>query len=116
MNWTRLIGETRAGVAPVALATGSTTGSASAKELKLEMILLGQAASDRTRTTVLEQLRDQANQQLAEKSFAIRPNERESMAQVLNAGRPKPQVRQPQDREAAVIAELLLGSPEFQRR
>ena len=116
MDWTRLLGKTGAGVEPAALATGSTTSLASAKELKLEMILLGQAASEQTRTTVLEQVHDQTTGLKAEKSFAIRPNDREPMAQVLNASGPKQQVRQPQDREAAMMAGLLLGSPEFQRR
>jgi len=115
-DWTRLLGETGAGVEPAALATRATTSLESAKEVKLEMILLGQSASDRTRTTVLEQFQDEATQRLAEKSFAIRPNDQEPMAQVLNAGGPKLQVRQPQDREAAMMAGLLLGSPEFQRR
>jgi hypothetical protein len=115
-DWTQLLGKTGTGVEPAALASGAAASPASAKELKLEMILLGQAVSDRTRTTVLAQLHDQTTGQQAEKSFAIRPNDREPMAQVLNAGGPKLQVRQPQDREAAVMAGLLLGSPEFQRR
>jgi uncharacterized protein (DUF1800 family) len=116
MDWTRLLGDTGAGVKPAALAGGATASLASTKEQKLEMILLGQSASDRTRTTVLEQFQGQATQQLAEKSFPIRPNDQEPMAQVLNAGGPKQQVRQPLDREAAMMAGLLLGSPEFQRR
>jgi uncharacterized protein (DUF1800 family) len=116
MDWTRLLGEAREGVKPAALAAGTTASLASAKELKLEMILLGQAASEQTRTTVLEQVHDQTTGLQAEKSFAIRPNDREPMAQILNASGPKVQMRQPQDREAAVMAGLLLGSPEFQRR
>jgi uncharacterized protein (DUF1800 family) len=115
-DWTRLLGETVEGVMPAALSTEATTSLMSAKELKLEMILLGQVASEQTRTTVLEQVHDQTTGLQAEKNFAIRPNEREPMAQVLNAGGPKLQVRQPQDREAAMMAGLLLGSPEFQRR
>jgi uncharacterized protein (DUF1800 family) len=115
-DWTRLLGRRGAGVEPTALMSGATASLASTKELKLEAVLMGQAVSDRTRKTVLDQLHDPTTGQQAEKSFAIRPNERESMAQVLNAGGPKLQVRQPQDRDAAVIAGLLLGSPEFQRR
>jgi len=105
-DWTRLLG------GPGALSAG---GSAAEKERKLEAVLLGQAVSDRTRETVLAQFQDQTQQQQAEKSFGIRANEQEPMAQVLNVSSPK-RVRPPFDREAAGIAGLLLGSPEFQRR
>jgi uncharacterized protein (DUF1800 family) len=112
-DWGRLLGQT-GGVEPVALST--TSGSASAvKEEKLELALMGQAVSDRTRSTVLQQFQDQAIQQQAEKSFPIRPNDFEPMGQVLNPNRPR-QIRAPMDREAAMMAGLLLGSPEFQRR
>jgi hypothetical protein len=103
-------------VEPAALATRTTASLAAAKEQKLELVLLGQPVSDQTRSTVLRQFQNQSTGQQAEKSFAIRANEWEPMAQVLNAGGPKLQVKQPQDREAAVMAGLLLGSPEFQRR
>jgi uncharacterized protein (DUF1800 family) len=110
-DWTRLLGET--GVPR----TSSTSGDlVSEKEKKLEALLLGQAVSDRTRETVLAQFRDQTTQQQAEKSFGIRANEPEPMAQVLNISSPKQRARQPLDREAAGMAGLLLGSPEFQRR
>jgi uncharacterized protein (DUF1800 family) len=105
-DWTRLLG------GPGALSAG---GSAAEKERKLEAVLLGQAVSDRTRETVLAQFQDQTQQQQAEKSFGIRAKEQEPMAQVLNVSSPK-RVRPPFDREAAGIAGLLLGSPEFQRR
>jgi uncharacterized protein (DUF1800 family) len=105
-DWTRLLG-----------VSGSVAvqSSAAEKERKLEAMLLGQAVSDRTRETVLAQFEDQRTQQQAEKSFGIRANEQEPMAQVLNVSSPK-RVRPPFDREAAGIAGLLLGSPEFQRR
>jgi uncharacterized protein (DUF1800 family) len=105
-DWVRLLGGRGA------LAGG---GSAAEKERRLEAVLLGQAVSDRTRETVLAQFQDQATQQQAEKSFGIRASEQEPMAQVLNVSSPK-RVRPPFDREAAGIAGLLLGSPEFQRR
>ena len=104
-DWTRLLG------GPGALVAGGSVE----KERKLEAVLLGQAVSDRTRETVLAQFQDQTAQQQAEKSFGIRANEQEPMAQVLNVSSPK-RVRPPFDREAAGIAGLLLGSPEFQRR
>ena len=110
-DWTRLLGET--GVAR----TSSTRGDlVSEKEKKLEALLLGQAVSDRTRETVLAQFRDQTTQQQAEKSFGIKANEPEPMAQVLNISSANQRARQPLDREAAGMAGLLLGSPEFQRR
>jgi uncharacterized protein (DUF1800 family) len=105
-DWARLLRE-----------SGSLSGGVSAaeKERKVEAVLLGQAVSDRTRETVLAQFQDQTTQQQAEKNFGIRANEQEPMAQVLNISSPK-RVRPPIDREAAGIAGLLLGSPEFQRR
>jgi uncharacterized protein (DUF1800 family) len=112
-DWTRLLGETGAGMAPVALKEGD---AAAAKEAKLELLLLGQAVSDRTRSTVLQQFQNQGMQQQAEKDFSIRANDFEPMAQVLNPAALKPTGRPPLDREAAMMAGLLLGSPEFQRR
>ena len=109
-DWAWLLGE---GSAQSLVATGD---SAAEKEKKLEVALLGQAVSDRTRETVLAQFQDQTTQQQAEKSFGIRANEQEPMAQVLNISSPKQKVRPPLDREAAGMAGLLLGSPEFQRR
>jgi uncharacterized protein (DUF1800 family) len=114
-DWGRLLGETGAGMEPVALSSDSANDASAVKEEKLEMALLGQAVSDRTRSTVLQQFQDQALQQQAVKNFPIRPNEFEPMAQVLNPDRQN-QARPPLDREAATMAGLLLGSPEFQRR
>src|SRR5271170_2617294 len=114
-DWGRLLGETGSEMEPVALSTGAA-GEIGAKEERLEMALLGQAVSDRTRSTVLQQFQDQGMQQQALKDFPIRPNDFEPMAQVLNPAALKPQARPPLDREAAMMAGLLLGSPEFQRR
>ena len=115
-DWTRLLGETKAGIEPVTLSSGTASEASAAKEAKLEMALLGQAVSDRTRATVLQQFQDQAMQQQALKDFPIRPNDFEPMAQVLNPAMLKQPDRPPLDREAAMMAGLLLGSPEFQRR
>jgi uncharacterized protein (DUF1800 family) len=112
-DWTRLLGQMGAGMEPVALTQGD---AAAAKEAKLEMLLLGQAVSDRTRSTVLQQFQNQGMQQQAEKDFSIRPNDFEPMAQVLNPAALRQRGRPPLDREAAMMAGLLLGSPEFQRR
>jgi uncharacterized protein (DUF1800 family) len=112
-DWTRLLGQAGAAMEPAALTQGD---AAAAKEAKLEMLLLGQAVSDRTRSTVLQQFQNQEMQQQAEKNFSIRPNDFEPMAQVLNPAALRQQNRPPLDREAAMMAGLLLGSPEFQRR
>src|SRR6266478_9514173 len=93
-----------------------TQGDAAAKEAKLEMLLLGQVVSERTRSTVLQQFQNQGMQQQAERDFSIRANDFEPMAQVLNPAALRPTGRPPLDREAAMMAGLLLGSPEFQRR
>jgi uncharacterized protein (DUF1800 family) len=115
-DWGRLLGQAGSGMESVALSTGVTTDASAAKEEKLEMALLGQAVSDRTRSTVLQQFQNQEMQQQAVKDFPIRTNDFEPMAQVLNPAGLKQQARPPIDREAAMMAGLLLGSPEFQRR
>jgi uncharacterized protein (DUF1800 family) len=116
-DWSRMLGESGAGVEPAALTSGAASDEAAkAKEEKLEMALLGQPVSEKTRSTVLQQFQNQAMQQQAVRDFSIRPNDFEPSAQVLNPARPRQQLRPPQDREAAMMAGLLLGSPEFQRR
>jgi uncharacterized protein (DUF1800 family) len=113
MDWTRLLGQAGAAMKPATLTQGD---AAAAKEAKLEMLLLGQAVSERTRSTVLQQFQNQGMQQQAEKDFPIRANDFEPLAQVLNPAALRQQGRPPLDREAAMMAGLLLGSPEFQRR
>jgi uncharacterized protein (DUF1800 family) len=113
-DWDRLLGQTNSAIEPVSLTTGASN-EAAAKEAKLEIALMGQPVSDRTRSTVLQQFQDQSIQQQAEKNFPIRANEFEPMAPVLNPTAKRQQLR-PIDREAAMMAGLLLGSPEFQRR
>jgi uncharacterized protein (DUF1800 family) len=89
---------------------------AAAKEKRLEMVLVGQPVSEQTRSTVLAEFGKEGVQQQAEKNFSVRTRDVEPMAQVLNAAAPQRMAKGPQDREAAVMAGLLLGSPEFQRR
>jgi hypothetical protein len=113
-DWTRLLGKTAAAMEPTALTQGDV--GAAAKEAKLETLLLGQAVSERTRSTVLQQFQNQGMQQQAERDFSIRANDFEPMAQVLNPAALRQPGRPPLDREAAMMAGLLLGSPEFQRR
>ncbi len=114
-DWTGLLAK-QGRPAELVVADVSPDAGAEAKEKQLELLLLEQAVSEKTRATALQQLRDTTVQQQAEKSFPIRPTEQEPMAAVLNAGMPVQPAGAPMDREAAVIAGLLLGSPEFQRR
>ncbi len=93
---------------------------AAVKERMLEAVLLGQPANDRTRETVLKQFDDASAQQQAVKDFSIKAADPELMAGALpglsmaaNPNRPRALVI---DQEAATMAGLLLGSPEFQRR
>jgi hypothetical protein len=113
-DWGRILGQSGSGVEPVAL-TSESLDAARTKEEKLENALLGIKVSDRTRSTVLQQFQDKDLQVQAERNFSIRPRDLEPMAQILNPARPG-QNRPPLDREAATMAGLLLGSPEFQRR
>jgi uncharacterized protein (DUF1800 family) len=114
-DWTGLLAK-QGRPAELVVADVSPDAGAENKEKQLELLLLEQAVSEKTRATALQQLRDTTVQQQAEKSFPIRPMEQEPMAAVLNAGMPVQPAGVPMDREAAVIAGLLLGSPEFQRR
>jgi len=99
---------------PLSVLSGAD--DASSKEARLEKQLLGQPASEQTRSAVTRELNGQAAQAQAEKEFSIRPREAEPMLAVLNASGPMTPPRAPQDHDAAMMAGLLLGSPEFQRR
>ncbi|MDE3105252.1 MAG: DUF1800 domain-containing protein [Acidobacteriota bacterium] len=93
------------------------------KELALEAVLLDQPASATTRQTVLQQFNNAAAQAEAERNFGIKARDPELMAAAVPGGslanpanaRPAPP-QAPQDAQAATMAGLLLGSPEFQRR
>ncbi len=117
-DWPRLLG-TAGELKLVGLNAGGPDGVAM-KEQRLEMLLLGTSVSERTREAVLQQLHDTAAQQQAAKDFPIRAMDPELMAGTVPGGslvnveaKPVPRVR---DQQAAVMAGLLLGSPEFQRR
>ena len=122
-EWTQLLGEPGPEVRPAGYVAdggrGAPTLAASTKERSLEQILLGAPVSDRTRATVLGQAQDQTMAEQAATEFDLR-----SLGGKGNFGLPRaarglqaganPQA--PDDAEAAVMAGLLLGSPEFQRR
>jgi hypothetical protein len=95
-------------------------------ENKLEMALLGQPASDRTRTAVLEEFGNPMAQQNAEEGFKAQPaTQSETLMVPANGGsmtnfNPKRQAKDKpvtvQEQPLNTMAGLLLGSPEFQRR
>jgi uncharacterized protein (DUF1800 family) len=123
-DWTRYLGGpdpvNTALMKPVGLDATATDQPAVREERKLETLLLGQPVSDRTRATVLQQFDDATAQQQAEKNFPIKATDPEMMAGALPGGSMATQEDRPKvaamDRQAAVMAGLLLGSPEFQRR
>jgi uncharacterized protein (DUF1800 family) len=110
-DWNALLSAKSANIQTVGMNDATTT-----KEAQLEMLLLGQPASAKTRETVLKQLEEQPAQMQAEKVFSIAPRDTEPMGAVLNASAPAPPRRPLQDHDTVVMAGLLLGSPEFQRR
>ena len=110
---------------------GSTDGAAVPSpnvetENKLEMALLGEPASDKTRSTVLAQFDDPTMPQSAEDAFKAKPTTESETLMVPASGGfiPRFNPKRPgRDRPVTVqeqplntMAGLLLGSPEFQRR
>ncbi len=114
--WTRLLDQNGSGTYQDLISAEGGVGQAAMKEKKLELALLGQPVGERTRATVLEQAQGQAGQPQVKNSFAIRPGGDEPVAAVLNPAAMTQNAKPPQDRQAAAMAGLLLGSPEFQRR
>jgi uncharacterized protein (DUF1800 family) len=119
-DWPQVLGS-QSGLKMTAVELGGPDKEmAAAKERGLEAVLLGQPASDRTRETVLKQFDDAAAQQQAVKDFYIKAQDPELMAGALPGGSMAANPNRPRvvavDQEAAIMAGLLLGSPEFQRR
>jgi uncharacterized protein (DUF1800 family) len=91
-------------------------------ENKLEMALLGEPASDKTRSTVLAQFGDPTAQQSAEEAFRAKPATQSEGMMVGGAGRFMQTKASKAPQQAGpgspldTMAGLLLGSPEFQRR
>jgi hypothetical protein len=95
--------------------TGGSGEDGQAKESRLEDLLLDGPASAQTRSAALAQLAQQetaaaARPQLPKPVNFVRGRE---FGQLLQAAAPLPP---PGDQQAALLAGLLLGSPEFQRR
>jgi len=85
-----------------------------AKEERLELMLLGERVSEKTRATVLAESTDQTVTEQAATQFDLGGGGKGDYAgKGLRGFRPG---GPPDDPQAAVMAGLLLGSPEFQRR
>ena len=117
----------------LASADKSQDPEVAAKEARLEHLLIGLPVSDRTRAAVLAQSSDSTAAIQAQREFqpaggggkaaaaaAIGQQDYNPVMPVAGvSGRPgTPNARPgiPDDRQAAIMAGLLLGSPEFQRR
>jgi uncharacterized protein (DUF1800 family) len=115
VDWTELLGEKPAGFVPAAY-TPSKVDPTAAKEKRLEQILLGMPVSDRTRATVIGQSNDENVTSQAETQFDLGGGGK-GQRYLPKGGRGQGVTQAaPDDAQAAVMAGLLLGSPEFQRR
>jgi uncharacterized protein (DUF1800 family) len=148
-DWTKMLGSAGGGAGMAAkpvgvpkdgMAAGDVDPEVAVKEARLEVVLLGQPVSERTRATVISQSNDStaAIQALREFQGGGGPGGGGGQAAALlggdynnpslprangpgggglAAGGPFAQKNAiPDDRQAAIMAGLLLGSPEFQRR
>ena len=124
-EWTTLLGEGpagAAGVTPVSYTADTVAETPEVKEKRLEMILLGAPVSDRTRATVLGQSADGSAAAQAETQFDLGGKGGGKGQKYAGKGLEKDQKRLdrqgagPDDPQAAIMAGLLLGSPEFQKR
>ncbi len=117
VDWNGLLGGTPAMVAPVAFNPQAlVTDPVAVKEKRLEQVLLGQAVSEKTRATVIGQSNDSTVTAQALTQFDLGPGGGKGnyIPRGMRAT-PGPNAA-PDDAQAAVMAGLLLGSPEFQRR
>jgi uncharacterized protein (DUF1800 family) len=134
-DWTRLLGPAgrpKAGAGETAAMNGAGTGAAvsaagdvdpevAAKERRLEMVLLGQPLSEKTRAAVIGQSGDSTAAMQAMREFQGAGGVGKGDAAAIymrgafgmNADQKN---LVPDDRQAAIMAGLMLGSPEFQRR
>ena len=127
-EWTTLLGEGAgtSGVKPVSYSSSAGPSAApeaaAVKEKRLEMILLGSPVSERTRATVLSQSADTSVAAQAETQFDLGGKGGGKGAKYVDRGLERDQKRLdrqgagPDDPQAAMMAGLLLGSPEFQKR
>jgi uncharacterized protein (DUF1800 family) len=124
-DWAKLLGPTAPGkTVDMEKTDGTIDPEVMAKEKKLETLLLGQPLSEKTRAAVLSQSNDLTAAIQAAKDFQIGGGGGKAgfgavgpVAGVFGAGGAGAlRGVAPDDRQAAVMAGLMLGSPEFQRR
>ena len=120
VNWNGLLGQNPATVVPAAYNPKSPgIDPVAAKEKRLEQVLLGQPVSEKTRATVIGESNDATVTEQALSQFDLgSPGGKGQKGNYMPRGmgatlRPN---AVPDDAQAAVMAGLLLGSPEFQRR
>jgi hypothetical protein len=107
------------GAAAAVSATGEVDPEVAAKERRLEMVLLGQPLSEKTRAAVIGQSNDSTAAIQAVKEFQGGVGKGDAVAIYMRGafGANADQKNMvPDDRQAAIMAGLMLGSPEFQRR
>ena len=112
VDWGQRLGEKPAGVVQASYTKGEDT--ALLKEKRLEEMLLGQPVSERTRATVMGQSDDANVTEQAQTQFDLSGGKGSYMPRGMRAQAGVNVA--PDDPRAAVMAGLLLGSPEFQRR
>jgi uncharacterized protein (DUF1800 family) len=123
-DWTQILGGAAGAglMQPVSMSDNEDSASVAAKEKKLEFALMGHPVSEKTRATVMAQADNMGAQQEAEKNFALRladPNHALPPEAAMAGGHAKQGIKmqaKQRDSQTAVMAGLLLGSPEFQRR
>jgi len=122
-DWTRVMGTVTAKKADMAAADGAggyVDPEVAAKERRLEQVLLNGPLSDKTRAAVLSQSNDTTAAIQAAKEFqgggGLLGGGGGQVAALYGLGGAAQRNQQPDDRQAAIMAGLMLGSPEFQRR
>jgi hypothetical protein len=136
-DWTKLLGPASAGLmglsasrtrlvadGPETAESGFVDPEVAAKERKLELILLGQPLSERTRAAVIGQSNDSTAAIQAAKEFQGGGGVYGgggALAGLMGGdyaggGVGAQKIGVVDDRQAAIMAGLMLGSPEFQRR
>ena len=119
VDWSGLLGDNAATVVPAAHNSAAPVDPVAVKENRLEQLLLGQPASGRTRATVTGQANDASVTDQALSRFDLQPasGKGQKGSYLPRGTRAAPESKSAtDDAQAEVMAGLLLGSPEFQRR
>jgi hypothetical protein len=107
------------GAAAAVSAEGEVDPEVAAKERRLEMVLLGQPLSEKTRAAVIGQSGDSTAAMQAVKEFQGGVGKGDAVAIYMRGAfgaNADQKGLVPDDRQAAIMAGLMLGSPEFQKR